>query len=89
MQPDEIKTGHRYFIGVHNGRRVVAHVTKVIDRPFGGVIADDGTASSRPDVAAARFRWRNAAYHSGWSRYETQLPITVFAQLATEEVAAV
>lgn len=88
MQSDEIKTGHCYFIGVHKGRRVVAYVTKVIDRPM-GVIGDDGPASSRPGVGTARFLWRNAAYHIGWSRYEQQLPITVFAQLATEEVAAV
>ena len=86
MQPDEIKTGHGYFIGVHNGRRVVAHVTKVIDQPIGGVIGDDESPSG---VATARFLWRNAAYHSGWSRYQQQLPLRVFAQLATEEVAAV
>ena len=84
MQPDEIKIGHCYFIGTHNRRRVVAQVTRFIDQSI-----DGGDGSSRRNVAKARFLWRNAAYRSGWSRYEQQLPLSVFAQLATEDVAAV
>jgi hypothetical protein len=87
MQPNEIAIGHCYFIGTHNRRRVFARVTELIDPPV-SVVAVDGS-SSRQDVATARFRWRNAAYPSGWSRYEKQLPMGVFAQLATEEIKVV
>lgn len=72
MQPDDIKTGHQYLIGVPKGRKVVAHVTNIADRNQEG--------------ATAKFLWRNAGYRDGWSRYVRQLPLSVFAHLATKEI---
>jgi hypothetical protein len=91
MNPDEIKIDHCYLMRRIHGRRIVVRVTKLLNMTMGMPASEDvqagGTESLRMKRIMVRFVWRHAAYPTGWSVSQQQLPLDTFALAAEEDVA--
>jgi hypothetical protein len=91
MNPDEIKIDHCYLMRRIHGRRIVVRVTKLLNMTMGMAASEDvqagGTESLRMKPIMVRFVWRHAAYPTGWSASQQQLPLDTFALAAEEDVA--
>jgi hypothetical protein len=91
MNPDEIKIDHCYLMRPIHGRRVLVRVTKLLNMTTRMAASEDvqpgGTESLTMKPIMVRFVWRHAAYPTGWSASQQQLPLDTFALAAEEDVA--
>jgi hypothetical protein len=90
MNPDEIKIDHCYLMRPIHGRRIVVRVTKLLDMTVRMAASEDvqpgGTESLTMKPIMVRFVWRRAAYPTGWSANQQQLPLDTFALAVEEDV---
>jgi hypothetical protein len=91
MNPDEIKIDHCYLMRPIHGRRIVVRVTKLLNMTMGMAASEDiqpgGSESLTMKPIMVWFVWRHAAYPTGWSASQQQLPLDTFALAAEEDVA--
>ena len=91
MNPDEIKIDHCYLMRPIHRRRIVVRVTKLLNVTMGMAASEDvqpgRTESPTMKPIMVRFVWRHAAYPTGWSASQQQLPLDTFALAAEEDVA--
>jgi hypothetical protein len=73
MMPDEIKPDDCYRVIVRNGRRIIAQVLRLVDKPLRISEAENpagrGAQSFTLNNRVVRFKWRNEAAKPAWSKH--------------------
>ena len=69
-----------------NGRRTIARVTNLFKITAMAANKEHEIETLELNPTVVRFVWRHAAYATGWSTSQQQLPLAYFAAAAEKEV---